>query len=214
MSAVVECTLVEKAIQRARSLVSPHGAHPQTVALGDVGSAVRSTNVTTQMTSGSPGALINAHKAVAIRNAASLGMAGRTDDELQTEAATAAALTRSGARRMDVIAGHTQATLQAGAAAISPAAQRAVLNALRTQLSHATEVVHAIGRQGADLARRVEALDYGFATAPPLLDQPLPEGPIVWCLRPNGTFGMYRCSILYPDLRVSSYWSPTDDTHG
>lgn len=41
-----------------------------------------------------------------------------------------------------------------------------------------------------------------------------PAGPIVWCLRPNGTFGRYRCSILYPDLRVSTHWSTTDDTHG
>jgi hypothetical protein len=213
MSLVQECALVEEAIQRARSLVSPHASLPPDGALGDVGAAARSTAMTTATTGDSSGAFIAAHRGFAARNAVSLAVAGRTDHELRTQMAAAAALTQTGAQRLDAIAGQTRVTRQA-AAATSPTAQRVILSALRSQLSRATEVLYAISGQSGRLGGHVQALDYVFASAPRLLEQPLPEGPVVWCLRPNGTFGRYRCSILYPDLRVSTYWSSTDDTHG
>jgi hypothetical protein len=45
-------------------------------------------------------------------------------------------------------------------------------------------------------------------------EPPVPTGPIVWCVRPEGTFGFWRCSVLYPDLSVGTYWSPSDDSGG
>lgn len=214
MSVAAECALVEEAIQRARSLVVPCSPPSRNLAFGDIGGAAESTEAAMRMTDDSAGAFVTAYRGFATRNAISLESAERTDGDLQTQMATAAALTRDSARRMDTIVEYSHAALQAAARATSPTAQRALLSAMRTQLFHASEVVDAISRHGAELAGRIEALDYGFATAPRPLDRPLPQGPIVWCLRPNGTFGMYRCSILYPNLRVSSYWSLTDDTNG
>jgi Domain of unknown function (DUF4226) len=42
----------------------------------------------------------------------------------------------------------------------------------------------------------------------------VPRGPIIWCVQPGGTSGKWRCSVLYPDRVVSSYWSLTDDSGG
>ena len=42
----------------------------------------------------------------------------------------------------------------------------------------------------------------------------LPRGPITWCVQPGGASGKWRCSVLYPDLVVRSYWSLTDDSGG
>ena len=60
----------------------------------------------------------------------------------------------------------------------------------------------------------VRDVNNAIAVAPPLQDPPFPSGPIVWCVRPEGTFGFWRCSVLYPDLSVGTYWSPSDDTGG
>ncbi|RDH79213.1 hypothetical protein DVS77_07160 [Mycolicibacterium moriokaense] len=89
-----------------------------------------------------------------------------------------------------------------------------ILSALRSQVAGANEVVGSVQREGAALAEHVRSLRYELPAAGPVLDAPYPDGPIVWCLRPNGTFGHYRCSVLYPDLSVGTYWSPTDDSGG
>ena len=60
----------------------------------------------------------------------------------------------------------------------------------------------------------IRCLQYEPPSAPSLQEPHFPTGPIVWCSRPKGTFGYYRCSVLYPDLSVGTYWSPTDDTGG
>jgi hypothetical protein len=213
MSVVQECALVENAIRRARSLVSLQGSPAQVVGDTDIAGAATSVRITIGMTDGSSGVLVAAHRNFAVDSATSLAAIGRTESHLQARIATAAAVTQTGARRLDVIAGQTHATRRA-AGATSPTAERVILTVLRSQLSRATEVLDSVSRQSAELGAHVQGLDYEFASAPPLLEQPIPESPIVWCLRPNGTFGRYRCSILYPDLRVSTYWSPTDDTHG
>ena len=128
--------------------------------------------------------------------------------------AKAAALTRTGAHRLDVVAAHTGETSGAAATVSSPEGERIILTALRRYVAQSADVVDSVWRQGAQLAEHVNSLHYELPAAPsPLGPQP-PTGPIVWCLRPNSTFGSYRCSVLYPDLTVSTHWSPTDDTHG
>jgi hypothetical protein len=143
-----------------------------------------------------------------------LGAAGRTDTALDAAIATASTITRAGSERLDEIARQSRATSRAGAVASTPAAQRTVLYALRSHLFHAVSVVDSVREQGAELARRISDLRYEVLVAPLALEPQVPTGPIVWCLRPQGTFGNYRCSVLYPDLRVGTYWSPSDDTGG
>jgi hypothetical protein len=205
---------VEEAIHRARALVSPTSPSPGTVALGDVDGAVETSTIASHLTNDSSGALITAYREFGCRNTTSLSLATRSEGALQAELATAAALSHRSARHMDAIAASAHATLQAGAGATSPAAQRIIVTALLAHLRQASEVVDSISRQGAALAGRITALEYQVPDTPEAREIPVPQGPIVWCLRPHGTFGSYRCSILYPDLSVSTYWSPTDDTSG
>lgn len=108
----------------------------------------------------------------------------------------------------------TRAISQVGATATVPAAQRIIMTALRSQLAQAAEVVDSVRQDGAALSEHTRSLQYEIPAAPRMRDPQFPAGPIVWCLRPKGTFGFYRCSILYPSLRVGTYWSPTDDTGG
>jgi hypothetical protein len=75
---------------------------------------------------------------------------------------------------------------------------------LRAGTVEMTRVTPAHWQPGSDVF--VRAAGYGI--------RPLPSGPIVWCLRPGGTAGKFRCSVLYPDGRVASYWSFTDDSGG
>jgi hypothetical protein len=194
-------------------LVAPHGSPARVVEQADIAEAADTVRVTFRMTDDSSGVLVGAHRTFAVDTATSLAAVGRTDSHLRARIATAAVVTQTGARRLDAIAGRTRVTRKA-AAATPPTAQRVILTALRLQISRAADVLDAISRQSAELGGHIQALDFESATAPPVLEQPIPEGPVVWCLRPNGTFGRYRCSILYPDLKVSTYWSSTDDTHG
>ena len=163
---VAECALVEAAIERVKSLVSPHVPRPRAVTLGDIAVAARSTAMTTEVVGDSSGAVIAAHRRFATRNSASLRLAGRTDHGLQGQMTVAAAAAHGGVLRLDAIASQTQAMRQAGADAISPAAQRAILTALCLQLSRAKGVVDSISRQSAELAGRIQGLDYEFPCAP------------------------------------------------
>jgi hypothetical protein len=214
VSVVWECELVEGAVQRARSLVSPHGVTPTVTALDAIESAAEST-ITTRHTSGDmSGALIAQHERFADRSAVMLRAAGLTDSALQAHLATAATNVRTGVQHLDAIAIRTRAISQAATTATVPAAQRIIMTALRSQLAQAAEAVDSVRRDGAALSEHTRSLHYEVPATPLLREPQFPAGPIVWCLRPKGTFGFYRCSILYPDLSVGTYWSPTDDTVG
>jgi hypothetical protein len=214
MSVAWECTWVEGAVQRARSLAAAHGAVPSVTATGAVESAAEKTMTTRHTAGDMSGAVVAQHDRFATDSAVKLGAAGRTDTALDAAIGTASTITRAGCERLDEIARQSRATSRAGAVASTPAAQRIVLNALRSHLFHAASVVDSVRQQGAELARRISDLRYEVLVAPLALEPQVPTGPIVWCLRPQGTFGNYRCSVLYPDLRVGTYWSPSDDTGG
>jgi hypothetical protein len=209
-----ECALVEAAVQRARRLVAGGYAPLRTAASGYVENAAHSVTVSAHTTREMSGALVAQHRRFAAKNAVGLRAAGQTDAALHAEIAMALAIARAGTERLDAIATQTRATSQAGLVATTPAAQWAILTALRSQLDRTTGVVDSIRQQGAERAMHIGALQYEPPLAPLPLEPQLPTGPIVWCLRPRGTFGFYRCSILYPDLRVGTYWSPSDDTGG
>lgn len=214
MSVLWECALVEGAVQRARSLVSPQGATPSVTALGATESAAESAFTTTHIAGDMSGTLIAQHERFAIKKAVTLSAAGQTDAALQANLSTATTIVRTGAQHLDTIAIRTHALSVAGASATFPVAQRTIMTALRSQLVQAAEVVDSVRRDGAALSEHVRSLQYDIPDAPPVREPQFPAGPIVWCLRPKGTFGFYRCSILYPDLSVGTYWSPTDDTGG
>jgi len=232
MSVVQECARAEAVIQRARSLFAATAVPPVDSAAALI-SASQATAAAAQRTVDDSGVLVTRHRAFAANSAATLSGASQTDTSLRTHAATAATLTEIGAQRIDAIAAQTRATAQAAAApsAQSPAAQKAILTALRSQVAAARDVVTATTTQASELAGQIRALEYPLdrpgPTAPgdvpspadnsvasPLLGTPLPDGPIVWCIRPPGVFGVFRCSVLYPDLSVGTYWSPTDDSGG
>jgi hypothetical protein len=159
------------------------------------------------------GVLVDRHQLFATKNAVLLSAAGDSDTALQSHMVDASALARTGARRLDAMVARTRETSRAAATVTSPEAERIILTALRRHVTQTVDVVDSIRKQGAELANHINSLRYELPAAPSP-PGPRPAGPIVWCLRPNGTFGRYRCSILYPDLRVSTYWSTTDDTHG
>jgi hypothetical protein len=214
MSVARECTWVERAVQRARSLVAAHRAVPSVTATGTVESAAEKIRTTKHTAGDMSGAVVAQHDRFAAESAVTLGAAGRTDTALDTAIATASTITRAGSERLDAIARQSRATSRAGAVASTPAAQRIVLDALRSHLIQAASVVNSVRQQGAELASRISDLRYEVLVAPLALQRQVLTGPIVWCLRPQGTFGNYRCSVLYPDLRVGTYWSPSDDTGG
>ena len=214
MSVMWECAWVEAAVRRAQSLLPAHGAAPSATAFGAIESAAESAVSSGRVAIDMSGAVVAQHDRFAIKSSVTLKAAGQTDAALQANLTTATAIARTSARYLDTIAVRTRALSQAGATATFPAAQRSIMTALRSQLADATRVVDSVRQQGAELANHVSALQYGPPLAPIRLEPQVPSGPIVWCLRPQGTFGNYRCSVLYPDLRVGTYWSPSDDTGG
>jgi Domain of unknown function (DUF4226) len=238
MSVVQACAKVEAAMGHARSLFAAE-PEPSTAAAATAAAltgAAQTNTATGQLTAGLSGALITEHKSFADQSAHTLTAAARSDATLNTHLTTAATLTRTGAARLAAIAAETRATSRSAAAVTTPAGQRTILAALQSQLAQASEVVSTAEHQVADLAGQIRALQYPLhnpqspqpsmpgdvdppdndipVAPPPLQLPPFPAGPIVWCVRPEGTFGFWRCSVLYPDLSVGTYWSPTDDTGG
>lgn len=214
MSIVWECSRVEQVVRRARSLVAGDCPPQGSTLRDDVHTAAGLTTASARTAADMSGVLVDRHQLFAAKNAALLSAAGHSDTALQSHVVTAAALARTGAQRLDVVAAKTRETSRAATTVTSPEAERMILTALRRHVTQTVDVVASIRQQGAELATSISLLDYEMPAAPSPQGPPLPAGPIVWCLRPNGTFGRYRCSILYPDLRVSTYWSTTDDTHG
>jgi hypothetical protein len=194
--------------------VSAHGAGPSVTPSGAVESAAEKTVNAMHAANHMSGAVVTQHGQFAIRGAVALKAADRTDAILHANLTTATTIARTGARFLDTIAVRTNELSHAGATATFPAAQRIIMSALRAQLAEASRLVDSVRQQGDELANRVRGLHYESVVAPLALEPQVPTGPIVWCLRPQGTFGNYRCSVLYPDLRVGTYWSPSDNTGG
>ena len=170
MSVVQECGRAEAVIQRAELVLRrgctasrQRGRRPRSA-------ASRATAATAQMTADDSGVLIARHTAFADKNAAALSGAGQTEAALDTHVARGAALTQTGAQRLDAIAAQTRATGQAAPTARTPAAQRVILTALRSQVAQAQDVVNTAKTQAAGLAGLVRALKYP-------LDRPGPAVP-------------------------------------
>jgi hypothetical protein len=120
------------------------------------------------------------HAVFAVETARTLAAAGRTDVGLQGRLTTAAAATQRGAQRLDAITERTGALTQGAATARTPAAQRAIVGAVRAELSRAHSVVTSTQQQAAGTAGQIRELGYGppGRGGPPLAPPPpTPPGP-------------------------------------
>lgn len=115
------------------------------------------------------GLMADSYRSFAHRAAGRLGEAAATDVALDRYLAQAAQITGTGAARLDGIAAQVRAIAPAAATAGTPAAQQAVLGALRSLVAQAGDVVNTTRRQAGGLAGGIRALGYG--------DVPLGGGP-------------------------------------
>jgi hypothetical protein len=88
------------------------------------------------------GVLVDRHQLFAVKNAALLSAAGDSDTALQSHMDNAAALARTGAQRLDLVAAHTRETSRAASTVRSPEAERIMLTALRRHITQTADVVH------------------------------------------------------------------------
>jgi hypothetical protein len=226
MSVLQACAEAEAAIQRARSLFASEPEPPAEAldAGSSVQTAAQSTATAGQATSDMSGEFIATHKAFVEQSAPKLTAAAQTDAALQAHTAAAATLTQAGARRLDAIAAETRATSQAATTVSTPAGERAILVALRSQLTRANDVVTTTKQQAAALAGQVRALKYppassghgdtqalGFGPGgapqnPPPQDPPHGNDPRYWIdvskIRyiPEGQLAPYGYTQIGPDL--------------
>ncbi|WP_041315756.1 DUF4226 domain-containing protein [Mycobacterium sp. JS623] len=147
-------------VERARSLFGPSPL--QTAPAGaQLHTASESVGDTGRRTADLSGDLIDRHSEFVTGQTQRLSDAGRTDSALESQLSAAVAATQAGARQMDAIAAQTRVIAQSAATAQTPAAQRTVLAALRSQVAQANDVVNSTQRQAGDIAGHVRALSYG-----------------------------------------------------
>lgn len=161
MSLVQTCVAVQAAIARARSLFGP------TVGVGDsqtstlIADAVQLARAgrdrTVEMAGGSR---LPSYRDMVDRLIPPLMTASTSDAGLTAQVVDAAAVTKAGGERLDAIAAQTRATTQAAAGARTPAAQRAILAALRGQLQQVSDVVQTTQQQGGATAAQIRSLRY------------------------------------------------------
>lgn len=208
MSVAQAAAEVQAVVDRARSLFasSPESATHSGASLQTAGRSVADAGERSAELSGD---LINRHREFATTQAQSLTNAGGTDSALQTQLSAAAMATETGARQLEAIAAQTRTIAQAAATAQTPAAQRTILAALRSQVARANDVVSATRQQAGDIAGQVRALNYGHGDppqAPPPDDPPHGKDPRYWIdvtkiiHVPEGQKAPYGYTQIGPDL--------------
>ncbi len=162
-------------LERARSLFGPAATAP---APGTpLQSAAQATVDAGQRMGEQSGQLVDRHAAVVARQNRDLTGAVRTDGTLETHLSGAAAITQSGARRMDAILAQTRSIAALAGSAQTPGAERAVLTALRSQIAQTQEVMTTTQQQATEAAGQVRALNYGPGTVPEAPAHDLPTAP-------------------------------------
>ncbi|MEE6140311.1 hypothetical protein SKC41_28840 [Mycobacterium sp. 050128] len=166
-------------VQRARGLFgsSPQPPTPGEPTLESAAQIVSGAGARASVMSGD---LVDAHRGFVHDATTRLTSNGHTDASLHQSLGSAALLNQVGARQLDTITEQTRALTQAAPGARSPAAQRTLLQGLRTQVSAANTVLNTTEQQSSTLAGQIRALDYqpgsriqatGFGQGP------LPESP-------------------------------------
>ena len=168
VSLVQACAEAQAAIERMRSLFAsaPEPGSAAANSAATMTGAAQTTTTAGKLTGRLSGALVDEHHIFVEQAVGTLGSAGRTDAMLNAHLARAAALTQTGANRLAAIAAQTQATSQAAVTMSTPAGQRAILSALRSQLTQASDVVNATQQHASGLAGQLRALKYPRRTEP------------------------------------------------
>lgn len=182
MSVAAACAHTATAISRAQRLFAAAPQSPTTVteqATALEQAHERSATAGAHLVASTTGALADRYGVFTTRVNAALATFGRADTTIARQAAAAAAVTQSGAAQIEAIAAENRITLAAAAGARSPAAQRAVLAALRSQLTRIQSVVNDARAVSATLAGQVRAAHYPAATAPDdhIVGEDVPSGP-------------------------------------
>jgi hypothetical protein len=213
----------QAAVERIRALFGP-SLQPPLPAAPPLGAAADTVSGVGRRTAVLSGELVDRHQQFVGQAARSLTGDAHTDTTLYQQLGAAATLIDDGRRRLDAIVAATRTLARSAATAQTPAAQRAVLQALHTQLSQANSVVDLTQQQASDIADQIRALDYpsrggargaGFGGALPT-DRPpdLPHGkdPRYWIdvtriiHVPEGQMAPYGTKQIGPGL-----WYPFDD---
>lgn len=168
MSLAQACTEVQAIIGRAQSLFAEAPEPPAAAgaAAGQLSTAAGSTATAAQATAELSGELESAHRGFAGRSTTELANAADADTTLSARATAAAELTRVGAARLDALAKESQATSRAVATVTTPAGQRAILAALKSQVDRASQVVDETQQRASELAGQVRMVDYPLDTPP------------------------------------------------
>jgi len=213
-------------VDRARSLFASSPRPPTSVqpSLGSAAGTVTAAGARAAVLSGE---LAEQYRGFVSDAARRLRSDGRSDAGLHHTLGAAATVTQDGARRLDSIAASTRTLARAAATARTPAAQRAVLQGLRTQVASADSVVAATQQRSSTLAGTIRALGYeparargaGFgqdlaADRPQDSPAPPPHGrdPRYWIdvtrivQVPPGQVAPYGTRQIGPNL-----WYPVDD---
>jgi hypothetical protein len=156
---------VYASVQRARSLFAADPA-AATGSVDSLESAATSSAAAGRRAAALSGELAGKYSAFAEDTTQSLTAAGQTDAALQARLRTAAAVTQSGAQRLDAITARTGALRQEAATARTPAAQRALIGALRAELAQAQAVLSSTQQQDGAAAGQIRGLGYGSTHRP------------------------------------------------
>jgi hypothetical protein len=167
MSLAVACAQALAAITRARSLFS-ESALP-TPAPGEAASSLRqgaqTTTAAVERMSGLSGQGVDGHQAFAGPAAATSATHAGTDTTMGGYLDHAAAVTQTGAARMEAIQAQARAIAAMAPAAKTPADQRMILAAMQSKVAEAQRVTEMSKQQAAGLAAGIRSLTYQQAVA-------------------------------------------------
>ncbi|WAJ47949.1 DUF4226 domain-containing protein (plasmid) [Mycobacterium sp. Aquia_216] len=175
-------------VQRARTLFgsSPQPPAPTEPSLESGAQIVQSAGARASVMTGD---LVDEHRGFVNDATTRLTSNGHNDTALHQNLSSAALLNQTGAGQLDTITNQTRALAQAAPAARSPAAQRTLLQGLRSQVSAANTVLNTTQQQSSTLAGQIRALDYhsgGQAQGAGFGQDPLPDSPAPGEQPPHG----------------------------
>jgi len=168
-------------IDRARLLFAGFNVVPATDLVGgDASSLIHGTQVTATaeaQTSPLSGRFAGGYRGFAERAVTGLDVARRADATLAAQLTKAAALERSGCAALNMIAAEHAQTRTLAAGAHTPAAQRAVVTALRSQAERIDTVVATTLERAKESAGGIQAVDWKTGPASAPADPPTGPGP-------------------------------------
>jgi hypothetical protein len=150
------------AVQRAQALFGPHAHAPATLE-PSLSSAVRPLATAGQQASTLSGALVNNHRSFVDATTHILEGYDAADRRLHQLLVRAAAVVQHGRAQLDAIVARTRALAAKAMSTRDPGAGRALLQALRNEVSQANSVVTATKAQASGIAGQIRALDYRTA---------------------------------------------------